>query len=70
MTKRLTPHSLRHGFATHLLEEGEDIRVLQSILGHSHVQTTAHYAAVTTRRLGKVKSPLDRLKRSTSTAAR
>jgi integrase/recombinase XerD len=60
LAKTLTPHSLRHGFATHLLEDGEDIRVVQSILGHSHVQTTAHYAQVTTRRLGKVRSPLDR----------
>lgn len=70
LTKHLTPHSLRHGFATHLLEDGEDIRVLQSILGHSQVQTTAHYARVTTRRLGQVKSPLDRLtraKRATAT---
>jgi site-specific recombinase XerD len=70
LAKHLTPHSLRHGFATHLLEDGEDIRVLQSILGHSQVQTTAHYARVTTRRLGKVKSPLDGLKSSTSAAAR
>jgi integrase/recombinase XerD len=60
LAKTLTPHSLRHGFATHLLEDGEDIRVVQSILGHSHVQTTAHYAQVTTRRLRKVRSPLDR----------
>jgi integrase/recombinase XerD len=70
VTQSLSPHSLRHGFATHLLEDGEDIRVLQSILGHSHVQTTAHYARVTTRRLGKVKSPLDRLNKSTSTPGR
>jgi site-specific recombinase XerD len=70
LTKHLSPHSLRHGFATHLLEDGEDIRVLQSILGHSHVQTTAHYARVTTRRLGKVKSPLDRLEKSASTTAK
>jgi len=68
--KRLSLHSLRHGFATHLLEDGEDIRVLQAILGHSHIQTTAHYARVTTRRLRKVKSPLDRLKKPASTAAK
>jgi len=66
--KRLTLHSLRHGFATHLLEDGEDIRVLQAVLGHSNVQTTAHYARVTTRRLRKIKSPLDRLKKPASTA--
>jgi site-specific recombinase XerD len=69
LTKHLTPHSLRHGFATHLLEDGEDIRVLQSILGHSHIQTTAHYARVTTRRLGQVKSPLERLNKSAGTPA-
>jgi integrase/recombinase XerD len=62
LTRRLTPHSLRHGFATHLLDDGEDIRVLQAVLGHSHVQTTARYARVSTRRLRRVKSPLDRLK--------
>lgn len=65
--KRLTLHSLRHGFATHLLEDGEDIRVLQAVLGHSHVQTTAHYARVTTHRLRKIKSPLDRLNRPAKT---
>ena len=69
LTKPLSLHSLRHGFATHLLEDGEDIRVLQAILGHSHVQTTTHYARVTTERLRKVKSPLDRLRKSTSTVA-
>jgi site-specific recombinase XerD len=68
--KRLTLHSLRHGFATHLLEDGEDIRVLQALLGHSHIQTTAHYAQVTTGRLRKVKSPLDRLRQSGDTAGK
>jgi site-specific recombinase XerD len=68
--KRMTLHSLRHGFATHLLEDGEDIRVLQALLGHSHIQTTAHYARVTTRRLRKVKSPVDRLRKTGESAAR
>jgi integrase/recombinase XerD len=66
--RRLTLHSLRHGFATHLLEDGEDIRVIQAVLGHSHVQTTAHYARVTTARLRKVKSPLEALKVSKDAA--
>lgn len=70
LTKHLSLHSLRHGFATHLLEDGEDIRVVQTILGHSHIQTTAHYARVTTRRLSKVRSPLDRLTKPASTAVR
>jgi integrase/recombinase XerD len=68
--KRVTLHSLRHGFATHLLEDGEDIRVLQALLGHSHVQTTAHYARVTTRRLKKVRSPVDRLAQSKDATTR
>ncbi|HEY0710475.1 MAG TPA: site-specific integrase [Polyangia bacterium] len=62
LKKRFTLHSLRHGFATHLLDDGEDVRVLQVVLGHSDVQTTAHYARVTTRRLRQVKSPVDQLK--------
>lgn len=61
INKPLTPHSFRHGFATHLLEDGEDVRVIQAVLGHAHVQTTAHYARVTTTRLRKVKSPVDRI---------
>lgn len=69
LTKQLSLHSLRHGFATHLLEDGEDLRVLQTILGHSDIKTTAHYARVTTLRLSKVRSPLDRLTKSTSTQA-
>lgn len=68
LRRRMTMHSLRHGFATHLLEDGEDIRVLQAILGHSHVQTTAHYARVTTRRLRRVRSPLDQLKQAQNAA--
>src|SRR5215831_16844546 len=55
--KRVTLHSLRHGFATHLLEDGTDIRVIQALLGHSTIETTAHYTRVSTRHTQKVTSP-------------
>ena len=58
-TKRVTAHSLRHGFATHLLEMGTDIRGIQRLLGHSSLQTTARYTKVTERHIGRTKSPLD-----------
>jgi integrase/recombinase XerD len=58
-TKRVTAHSLRHGFATHLLETGEDIRTTQRLLGHASIQTTARYTKVTERHIGRTKSPLD-----------
>lgn len=61
ITKRVTPHSLRHAFATHLLEHKEDIRVIQVLLGHKKLETTALYAQVATRTLSAVTSPLDRL---------
>ncbi len=61
LTKRITPHSLRHGFATHMLELGEDIRTVQQLLGHASIQTTARYTKVTAKHLGRIKSPLDLL---------
>lgn len=60
-TKRVTAHSLRHGFATHLLETGTDIRVIQRLLGHSSIQTTARYTKVAASHIVRTKSPLDLL---------
>jgi len=63
ITKPVTLHTLRHSFATHLLERGVDIRVIQALLGHSKLTTTARYARVATGMIAAVDSPLDDLSR-------
>lgn len=59
LKKRVTAHTLRHSFATHLHELGNDIRTIQVILGHASIRTTARYTQVSSKRIAQVKSPLD-----------
>lgn len=61
LRKRVTPHTLRHSFATHLLEEGTDIRVVAALLGHESLKSTMHYARVTEKLVRGAPSPLDLL---------
>ncbi|WP_426000784.1 tyrosine-type recombinase/integrase [Caulobacter sp. DWR1-3-2b1] len=61
INKPVCPHTLRHGFATHLLEQNVDVRVIQALLGHKKLETTSVYTHVAAKTLDGIDSPLDLL---------
>ena len=61
INKPATVHTLRHSFATHLLENGTDIRIIQKLLGHKNIKTTLQYTQVAESTIQNVKSPIDML---------
>ena len=65
LEKKASVHTLRHSFATHLLESGTDIRYIQQFLGHSSIKTTTIYTHLTKSAVDKIQSPLDRIANET-----
>jgi integrase/recombinase XerD len=59
LDETISPHTLRHSFATHLLEQGVDVRVIQVLLGHSNINSTARYARVAINTIRQIQSPLE-----------